>query len=338
MKKIKLALLGATGAVGSEMLKILEERKFPLDDLLLLADSNDAGKKVLWKGREHIVEEATFDSFEGVDITLVAVGNEVSLHFTPEAVKRGCIVIDNSSAYRMDPTVPLIIPEVNPDDVELHQGIIANPNCSTIIALVAVKPLHDYANIKRMVVSTYQAVSGAGRMGVLELEEQTQSYFNGEELQSNVFKHQIAFNLIPHIDDFQDNGYTKEEMKMLHEGRKILHAPELQVSCTCVRVPVFRSHSEAITIETSKQLTPEIARKLLSNAAGVRVVDDPINNQYPMPIDTSDQDIIFVGRIREDISAENALTLWCCGDQVRKGAATNAIQIAELLLSKGLVK
>lgn len=338
MKKVRLAILGATGAVGSEMLKILAERNFPADDLRLLADASDAGKKILWQGKEYVTEEATFDSFDGVDITLVAVGDEVSLHFTPEAVKRGSIVVDNSNAYRMDPNVPLVIPEVNPDDIELHKGIIASPNCSTTIALVAVKPLHDYGKIKRMVVSTYQAVSGAGRVGAVELEEQTRGYFDGNEMKPNVFKHQIGFNLIPHIDEFEDNGYTKEEMKMLNEGRKILHAPELRVNCTCVRVPVFRSHSESIMIETEKKITRETARELLKNAPGVKVVDDPINNIYPMPIDTSDQDLVFVGRIREDISAENALKLWCCGDQVRKGAATNAVQIAELLLKKGLVK
>jgi len=335
---VSLAILGATGAVGSEMLKILEERKFPVSELRLLADPDSVGTKILWRDKEYIVEEATFESFEGVDITLVAAGNDVSLYFTPEAVKRGSIVIDNSSAYRLDPNVPLIIPEVNPDDIQLHKGIIANPNCSTIIALVAVNSLHKYGNIKRMVVSTYQAVSGAGQLGVMELEKQSLQYLNHEDMDVNVFQHQIAFNLIPHIDEFENNGYTKEEMKMLTEGRKILHNQDLNISCTCVRVPVFRSHSESITIETETKITAEKALELLSKAPGVKVVDDKLNNQYPMPKDTSDQDIVFVGRVREDVSFENSISLWCCGDQVRKGAATNTVQIAELLLEKGIVK
>ena len=338
MKKINIAILGATGAVGGEMLKILEERHFPVGNLKLLADSNDAGKKIIWKNKEYVVEEAKFNSFQGVGITLVAVSNDISMLFSPEAVKRGSIVIDNSSAYRMDPEVPLVIPEVNPEDVLWNKGIIANPNCSTIIALMGVKPLHDYAKVKRIIASTYQAVSGAGIMGGVELSEQTNKYFAGKKIKPKVFQHQIAFNVIPHIDEFQENGYTKEEMKLLNESKKILHAPELKVTCTCVRVPVFRSHSESITIETEKKLTAEKAKDILINAPGVRLVDDPKNNEYPMPVDTSDQDIVFVGRIREDISKDNSLSLWLCGDQIRKGAATNAVQIAELLVDKGLVK
>lgn len=331
MQGIRLAVLGATGAVGSEMLKVLEERRFPVSDLKLLADPNDAGKVIHYAGKQYIVETATPESFENMQIALVAVNNDVSRCFSPEAVKRNSVVIDNSSAYRMDPEVPLVVPEVNPEAVRQHKGIIANPNCSTTIALVPLKPLHDFAGLKRVIASTYQAVSGAGIAGIGELAEQTMQVLEGKPISPHVFAHQIAFNLIPHIDYFEENGYTHEEMKMLQEGRKILGLPELKVSCTCVRVPVYRSHSEAITIETERELTPQKARELLSVAPGVRVVDDPAKLRYPMPVDSSDQDLIYVGRIRKDISAPNALTFWCCGDQVRKGAATNAVQIAELV-------
>ena len=335
MDKARVAILGATGAVGGEMLKILADRRFPIASLKLLADANDAGQRIVFEGREQVVEEARPESFEGTDITLVAVGNQVSLAFTPEAVRRGSVVIDNSSAYRLDPGVPLVVPEVNPEDVAWHKGIIANPNCSTIIALVALKPLHDAVGIERLVVSTYQAVSGAGRMGGVELEAQTLAHLRGEPIKAEVFRHQIAFNLIPHIDDFLPNAYTKEEMKMQNESRKILHAAGLRVSATCARVPVYRSHSESILIETNRKITPDEARKLLRKAPGVRVVDDPASFSYPMPLDSSDQDLVLVGRIREDLSSEKGLQLWVCGDQVRKGAATNAVQIAELLLGGG---
>ena len=337
MKGVKVAILGATGAVGMEMLKVLEERDFPVSDLKLLGFSN-AGRKVMFKGKEYTVETAANESFDGIDITLVAVGNDISLKFSPEAVKRGNVVVDNSSAYRLDPDVPLVVPEVNPQDVAKNKGIIANPNCSTIIAMVAVKPLHDYAHINRMIVSTYQAVSGAGVAGITKLEEQAKEVLEGKEITPGVFQHQIAFNLIPHIDVFQENGYTKEEMKMVNEGRKILGHPDLQVNCTCVRVPVFRSHSESITIETDKEITPEKARELLKNAPGIKLIDDPANNEYPMPIDSSDQDLVFVGRVRTDITKKNSLTFWCCGDQVRKGAATNAVQIAEVVAKNILSK
>ncbi len=336
MKGVTVAILGATGAVGQEMLKVLAERSFPVAELRLLGD-RQAGKCLVWRGNEYTVEKTSADAFEGVDLTLVAAGSEVSLRYAPEAVKRGAIVIDNSSAYRLHPDVPLVVPEVNPEDVGHHHGIIANPNCSTIIAMVAIKPLHDHASVKRMVVSTYQAVSGAGQMGLVELETQTRQLLNGESISPTVFPYQIAYNLIPHIDDFASNGYSKEELKMLHEGRKILHAPDLRVSCTCVRVPVLRSHSEAITIGTDRPLPVELARELLGKAPGVRVVDDPSKRQYPMPIDSSDQDLVHVGRIREDLSCHNGLVLWVCGDQIRKGAATNAVQIAELLVNKGLI-
>lgn len=331
MKKVNLCLLGASGAVGQEMLKVLEERKFPINELRLLGN-REAGKKVVFNKKEYTIEKVTKDSFNNMDITLVAVGADLSKKLSPEAVKAGSIVVDNSSAFRMDKNVPLVVPEVNPDDVKLHKGIISNPNCSTIIALVALAPLHKFGKIKRIIASTYQAVSGAGKEGMEELEQQLQDYVARNKLKNSTFKYQILHNLIPQIDSFDKNGYTKEELKMTNEGRKILHAPEMQISCTCVRVPVIRSHSEAITIETEKKITVKKARDLLSKAKGVKVVDDPEKFRYPMPLDTSDQDDIFVGRIREDISAKNSLVLWCAGDQIRKGAATNAVQIAELLL------
>lgn len=328
---IRLAILGATGTVGTEMLKVLAERNFPVASLTLLADASDAGKQITWQGKTYTVEEATPEAFEGIDITLGAVGNDVSVHFAPEAVKRGSVVIDNSSAYRMYPEVPLVVPEVNPEDVKKHRGIIANPNCSTIIATVPLKPLHDYAGLRRVIVSTYQAVSGLGLPGIQELTGQSLQIINGEPIAPKVFQHQVAFNVIPRIEHFEENGFTYEEMKMLHEGRKILHCPELLVNCTCVRVPVFRSHSESITIETERKLTAETARELLASAPGVKLVDDPAANIYPMPVDASDQDLVLVGRIRTDFTAPNALSFWVSGDQVRKGAATNAVQIAFLV-------
>lgn len=333
--EIAVGILGATGVVGTEMCKVLEERNVPCTSLRLLADRSEAGKKVIFRGKELTVEEATDDSFDGLDILLVAVSDTVSRRFSPVAVAKGVVVIDNSSAYRMDPEVPLIVPEVNPQDIFWHKGIIANPNCSTIIALVAVHALHKAHPIKRMIVSTYQAVSGAGINGLKELEEQAADYANGRPVSENkVFQHQIAFNLIPHIDAFQDNGYTREELKMLNEGRKIFHEPDLDITCTCVRVPVLRSHSESIYLEFNEKVSVEEARKLISAAAGTKLVDEPDKNIYPMPLDTSNQDLVFVGRIRQDMTEENALDLWCCGDQIRKGAATNAVQIAELIIAK----
>lgn len=331
MKKVNLCLLGASGAVGKEMLKVLEERKFPINELRLLGNK-DAGKKVLFRCKEYIIEKAGKDSFKNMDITLVAVGGDISKKLSPIAVKSGSVVIDNSSAFRMDKNVPLIVPEVNPEDVKWHKGIISNPNCTTIIALVALAPLNKYARIKRIIASTYQAVSGAGKEAMEELENQVRNYSIGKRFEIKAFKHQICFNLIPQIDAFDKNGYTKEELKMLNESKKILHSQYLKVNCTCVRVPIFRSHSESITIETAKKITPQKARELLSKAKGVKVVDNPAKFKYPMPLDTTEQDLVFVGRIREDISAKNSLTLFCAGDQLRKGAATNAVQIAELVL------
>ncbi len=332
MKKYNVAILGATGAVGQEMLKVLGERNFPYNDLKLLASKRSEGETVEFQGKKYVIEEATENSFENVDIVLCAAENNISEALSPAAVRAGAVVIDNSSAFRMNEDVPLVVPEVNAEDVKKHKGIIANPNCSTIIALTALNELNKYSKIKRMIVSTYQAVSGAGINGIKELDQQIKDISEGKPVEIKTFQHQIGFNLIPQIGDFDEMGYSQEEMKLQNEGRKIFHNPELTVNCTCVRVPVYRSHSESITIETEKEITPEKARELLTGAKGVKLTDEPLNKIYPMPLDTSDQDLIYVGRIRKDISSENSLALWCCGDQVRKGAATNAVQIAEELI------
>ena len=332
MNKVNVAVLGATGAVGREMLKVLEERDFPINQLKALASARSAGKALPFKGGEVIVEEATDASFEGMDIVLGAASNEMAKRFAPAIVKAGAVFVDNSSAFRMRDDVPLIVPEINPQDVKNHHGIISNPNCSTIITLVAVAGLNKVSPIQTMVASTYQAVSGAGANGLIELENQAKAYVNGEPMEINVFQHQIAFNLIPQIGSDTGNGYTTEEMKMQNEGRKIMHLPNLRVTCTCVRVPVMRSHSISVTLRTERKITVEEARAAIAAAPGCRLVDDLNNKVYPMPLDTSDQDIVFVGRIREDLTSDNGISLWCCGDQVRKGAATNAIQIAELLV------
>lgn len=332
MKKFNIAILGATGAVGQEMIKILLERNFPINELHLLASARSAGKKIEIMGKEYTVEETTKDSFAGMDIVLGAAENDIAMEYLPEAVKAGAVVVDNSSAYRLDEDVPLIIPEVNPEAVNEHKGIIANPNCATIIALVALQPLHAYANAKRLVVSTYQAVSGAGVGGIQELTQQVGALAHGKDVEVKNFQYQIAYNLIPQIGGFNEAGYSSEEMKMQNEGRKIMNNPELCVNCTCVRVPVYRSHSESIMVEFEKPIDVAKARELLRNAAGVKLTDDPQASVYPMPLDTTDQDLVYVGRIREDMSGHtNALSFWCCGDQVRKGAATNAVQIAELV-------
>ncbi len=337
MKKYNVAILGATGAVGKEMLKILGERNFPINELKLLASKKSAGGEVEFNGKKYTIEEATENSFEKIDVMLCAAENDISKALSPAAVKAGAVVIDNSSAYRMDENVPLVVPEVNPEDVKKHKGIIANPNCSTIIALTALNELNRYAKINRMIVSTYQAVSGAGVNGINELDQQIKDISEGKETTVNIFQYQIAYNLIPQIGDFDEVGYSQEEMKMQNEGRKILHNPNLKVNCTCIRVPVYRSHSESITIETEKEITAEKARELLKNAEGVKLVDDLQNKKYPMPLESSDQDLIYVGRIRKDISNDNSLVLWCCGDQIRKGAATNAVQIAEVLVKENLI-
>lgn len=332
MKKYHVAILGATGAVGREMMKILAERQFPVESLRLLASARSAGKIVEWQGQTITVEEATEDAFQGLDIVLGAAENDIAKRFAPAIVKAGAVFVDNSSAFRMDPKVPLIIPEVNPEDVKQRQGIISNPNCSTIITVTAVNALNTLSPIRTMVASTYQAVSGAGAGGPLELAEQVEALREGKEFQPHVFSHQIAYNLIPQIGSEQYEGYTSEEMKMQNEGRKLMHLPELKVSCTCVRVPVVRSHSISVQLRFDRPVSVEEARAAIAQAPGCRLVDDLAKKEYPMPLETSDQDIVFVGRIRKDLTDDNGLCLWCCGDQVRKGAATNAVQIAELLI------
>ena len=330
MKQYTVAVLGATGAVGQEMMKILAERNFPVGKLIPLARS--AGKTVTFKGEEVTIQEARDDAFEGVDIVLGAAENDIAKRFAPAIVEAGAVFVDNSSAFRLDENVPLVVPEINPQDVKNHHGIISNPNCSTIITVTAVNALNAISPIRTMTASTYQAVSGAGAGGPVELMGEVEALLKGESYQPKVFSHQIAFNLIPQIGGEQFEGYTSEEMKMQNEGRKIMHLPELKVSCTCVRVPVVRSHSISVSLHFDRPVTVAQAREAIANAPGCRLVDDLGSKQYPMPLDTSDQDIVFVGRIRPDLTDPNGLCLWCCGDQVRKGAATNAIQIAELLV------
>ena len=332
MKQYKVAVLGATGAVGREMIKILEERNFPISELIPLASARSAGSTLRFCGKDVTVREATPDAFSSVDIVLGASPNKLAQELAPHIVAAGAVFVDNSSAFRMNKDVPLVIPEINPEDALNHKGIISNPNCSTIISLVAVNAINKISPIKTMVASTYQAVSGAGAGGFTELEEEVKAIAEGRPCEPSVFPYQIAFNLIPQIGGFDENGYTSEEMKMQKEGRKICHLPDLRVTCTCVRVPVYRSHSISITLNTEAPISVEEAKAAIASAAGCRLVDNPEAKKYPMPLDTSDQDLVYVGRIRKDVTSENGLSLWCCGDQVRKGAATNAIQIAELLI------
>ena len=332
MKKVKVAILGATGAVGREMMKILAERNFPVSELHLLASQRSVGQKVEWQGQELTVELACDQAFEGMDIVLGAAENDIAERFAPAIVKAGAVFVDNSSAFRLDPNVPLVVPEINPQDALNHKGIISNPNCTTIISLVAVNALNAASPIEAMVASSYQATSGAGAAGPVELMSQVDALREGREPEIKVFQHQIAFNVIPQIGGEAFEGYTSEEMKLQNEGRKIMHLPELKVSCTCVRVPVVRSHSVSIVVRTKEKVSVETARELIAKAPGCRLVDDLANKSYPMPLDTSNQDIVFVGRIREDLTCDRGLNIWCCGDQVRKGAATNAVQIAELLV------
>lgn len=332
MKQYKVAILGATGAVGREMMKILAERKFPISELHLLASARSAGKVLEWNGKPVEIEEACDAAFEGMDIVLGAAENDIAKRFAPAIVKAGAVFVDNSSAFRLDPDVPLIVPEINPEDVKTHKGILSNPNCSTIITVTAINALNALSPIRTMIASTYQAVSGAGAGGPVELAEQVEALRAGKPVEPKVFSHQIAYNLIPQIGGEQFEGYTGEEMKMQNEGRKIMHLPDLRVSCTCVRVPVVRSHSISVQLHFDRPVSVEEARRAIANAPGCKLVDDLAKHEYPMPLDTSDQDIVFVGRIRPDLTDENGLCLWCCGDQVRKGAATNAVQIAELLI------
>ena len=329
---MNVAILGATGAVGREMMKILAERSFPVGELRLLASPRSAGQKLLWQGRELTVQPAEDSAFEGMDVVLGAAENDIAKRFAPAIVKAGAVFVDNSSAFRMDPNVPLVIPEINPEDVRRHKGIIANPNCTTIVSLVAINALNQDSPIQSIIASSYQAVSGAGAGGPRELMEEVELLREGKPVHPQVFQYQIAYNVIPQIGGEAYEGYTSEEMKMQNEGRKIMHLPDLQVSCTCVRVPVVRSHSVSLVVRTREKISVQRARELIAAAPGCRLVDDLKNKQYPMPLDTSDQDLVFVGRIRDDLTSENGLNIWCCGDQVRKGAATNAVQIAELVI------
>ena len=332
MKQYTVAVLGATGAVGQEMIKILAERNFPVGKLVPLASARSAGKQLKFRGEDVTIQEATDEAFRGVDIVLGAAENDIAKRFAPAIVESGAVFVDNSSAFRLNPDVPLVVPEINPEDVKNHRGIISNPNCSTIITVTAVNALNAISPIRSMTASTYQAVSGAGAGGPIELMNEVEALAKGEHYEPKVFSHQIAYNLIPQIGGEQFEGYTSEEMKMQNEGRKIMHLPDLRVSCTCVRVPVVRSHSISVSLHFDKPVSVEQARQTIAKAPGCRLVDDLSKKQYPMPLDTSDQDIVFVGRIRPDLTDDNGLCLWCCGDQVRKGAATNAIQIAKLLV------
>jgi len=337
-KKFNVAVAGATGAVGNQMISCLEERKFPVKSIKFLATSRSVGRKLKYMGTEVDVEELTENSFKGIDIALFSAGGGTSEKFAPFAAKDGCVVVDNSSAWRMDPEVPLVVPEVNPHAVAYfkNKGIIANPNCSTIQMVVALHPIHKKYGIKRIVVSTYQAVSGTGKKAVDELDHQTRAILNFKDYEKRVYPHTIAFNCLPHIDAFLENGYTKEEMKMVNETRKILEDDTIRVTATTVRVPVFYGHSESINIETKKNISAKAVRALLETTPGVKVVDDPGNNIYPLPIDAAGQDLTLVGRIRDDESVANGINMWVVADNIRKGAATNAVQIAEILAKEYL--
>ena len=332
-KKFNVALAGATGAVGNQMITCLEERDFPVNKIKLLASSRSKGRELIFRERSFKVEEMTEDSFEGMDIALFSAGGGTSERFAPHAAKAGCVVVDNSSAWRMDPDVPLVVPEVNPHAVAgyTRKGIIANPNCSTIQMVVALNPIHKKFKIKRVVVSTYQAVSGTGVKAMDELSDQTRAIMNFSDPDLKVYPHRIAFNCLPHIDVFQDNGYTKEEMKMLNETHKIMEDDSIQVTATTVRVPVFYGHSESVNIETEAPISAEDVKSMLAEAPGVKLVDDPSKNVYPMPIDSAGQDLTYVGRIREDFTIPNGINMWIVADNIRKGAATNTVQIAEIL-------
>ena len=332
MKQYTVAVLGATGAVGQEMIKILQERDFPVGKLIPLASARSAGKTLTFRGEEVTIQLACDEAFQGVDIVLGAAENDIAKQFAPAIVAAGAVFVDNSSAFRMNPDVPLVVPEINPEDAKNHKGIISNPNCSTIITATAVNALNAIAPIRTMTASTYQAVSGAGAGGPVELMNEVEALREGKTYEPKIFSHQIAYNLIPQIGGESFEGYTSEEMKLQNEGRKIMHLPDLKVSCTCVRVPVVRSHSISVSLHFDTPVTVEQAREAIANAPGCKLVDDLAKKMYPMPLDTSDQDIVFVGRIRPDLTDPNGICLWCCGDQVRKGAATNCIQIAELLV------
>lgn len=330
----KVAIAGVTGAVGQEFLSILAERDFPMDSLRMLASSRSAGKQIEYKSKKYTIEELTENSFKDIDIALFSAGGARSKQFAPAAVKAGAVVVDNSSAFRMDPEVPLVVPEINADAIKKHKGIIANPNCSTIIAIVPVWPLHKANPVKRMIVSTYQAASGAGQAAMLELRDQAQEILNGKTASCKTLKYQLAFNLYNHDSKIGPNGYNEEEMKMVHETRKIFSCPDIAITCTCIRVPVLRAHCESINLEFTDPIRPDEVRELLSTAPGVGIIDDVENNRFPMPIDATGKDECLVGRIRQDesIPDNRGINIWVAGDQLRKGAALNAVQIAEKLL------
>ena len=332
MRKLNVAILGVTGAVGQEILNILEERKFPFASLKMLASGRSAGKDLQFMGQTYRVEEATPDSFKGIDLVLSSAGGSISRALAPHAVKAGAVVVDNTSAFRMDPEVPLVVPEINPEDIAKHKGIIANPNCSTIIMLVPLFPIHKVAKIRRIIAATYQSASGAGAKAMEELRTQAQDFLAGEKVVPQVLPHPIAFNVFSHNSKIGPDGCWEEETKMVNETKKIFHDDSVQVTATCVRVPVFRAHSESLFIETEKPVTADEARELLAKAPGVKVVDDREKNYFPMPLETTGQDDIFVGRIRTDPTVRNGLAMFVSGDQIRKGAATNTVQIAEFLV------
>jgi aspartate-semialdehyde dehydrogenase len=338
MKGYKVAILGATGMVGQEFVKVLEQRNFPMDSIILLASDRSAGKRMFVSHREILVEEVTPKSFKDIDIALFSAGTEVSRYFSPIAAQAGAVVIDNSSAFRMDPKVPLVVPEINVDDIKWHKGIIANPNCSTIQIVVALYPLHKVNPIKRIIVVTYQSVSGTGAAAVEELTEQAKQVLEGQTTVPHVYPHQIAFNLLPEIDVFLDNDYTKEEWKMVEETRKIMHADDIAISAMCVRVPVFIGHSEAVHVEFSQPMSPDEARRILAQAPGVKVLDDPAISLYPQPWSAAGTDDVFVGRIHRDASHTCGLVMWVVADNIRKGAALNAVQIAEEMIKRDWVK
>ncbi|MFP5212325.1 MAG: aspartate-semialdehyde dehydrogenase [Acidobacteriota bacterium] len=336
-RSFSVAVVGATGAVGNLMIRVLEERGFPVGKIKLLASARSLGKSLTYKGESIAVEELKEDSFKGVQLALFSAGGSVSKKFAPIAAEAGCVVVDNSSAWRMDPKVPLVVPEVNPDHLASHKGIIANPNCSTIQMVVALKPIHDAVGLRRIVVTTFQAVSGTGMKAIQELRGQVEDIVAGRDATSKVYPYPIAFNCLPHIGAFLENGYTEEEMKMVNETQKILSDPEIRVCATTVRVPVYYGHSESVNIETKAPISVEKVRELLSKAPGVQVVDDPAKLRYPLPTDAAGQDDTLVGRIRLDPSVENGMAMWVVADNIRKGAATNAVQIAEILMARNLI-
>ncbi|MCD6300032.1 MAG: aspartate-semialdehyde dehydrogenase [Dehalococcoidales bacterium] len=338
MKGYRVAIVGATGLVGQEFIKILEQRSFPMTSIRLLASERSAGKKLFVAHQEAEVKETTPDSFKGIDIALFSAGTEISRYFSPIAARSGAVVVDISAAFRMVDSVPLVVPEVNPEDIKWHKGIIANPNCSTIQMVVALYPLHKVNPIKRVIASTYQAVSGTGTAAVEELTTQSKQVLEGQDAIPHVYPHQIAFNVLPEIDIFLDNGYTKEEWKMVEETKKIMHAPDIAISATCARVPVFAGHSEAVNVEFSQPMSPEEARRILAQAPGVKVLDDPTISLYPQPWPSAGTDEVFVGRIRRDESHPNGLVMWIVADNLRKGAALNTIQIAEEMIKRGWIQ